>query len=92
MIGNAAIQCRNEILEKSVAKVIKIKDSDDHCEEHVQYKHGEKLDSIEIEKRDVFSSSTPSMMKHVEGTKHHVSMIKKIDKSNTIAVYPVWSG
>ena len=33
VFGNTSLQCGKEILEKSSSKVIKSKDSDDHCEE-----------------------------------------------------------
>ena len=46
--GNVVMTCRNEILEKSVTEVIKIKHSNDHCEEHMQHKYGEKLDLTHI--------------------------------------------
>ena len=39
VIGNAVMTSRNEILEKSFTKVIKIKDSTDR-EEHMRHKHG----------------------------------------------------
>ena len=38
--GKVVLQCRNEILEKSITEVIKIKESADHCGEHVQHKYG----------------------------------------------------
>ena len=31
VVGNVAMQCGKEILEKTTSEVIKSKDSDDHC-------------------------------------------------------------
>ena len=41
MFGNVVLQCGKEIVEKYASEVIKSKDSDDHCKEYVQHKHGE---------------------------------------------------
>ena len=40
--GKVVLQGINEILEKSITEVIKMKESADHCEEHVQHKYGKK--------------------------------------------------
>ena len=41
VLGNVVMTCRNEILEKSVAKLIKIKDSADNCKACVQHNYSD---------------------------------------------------
>ena len=72
VVGNVVMTCRNEILDKTVTKLIKIKDSDDHFEENMQHKYGEKWDLIQIEARHLFSSSTTSMIMCVAGTHYYL--------------------
>ena len=85
---NVALQCVKKTLEKSVSKVIKRKDSDINCEEHVKHRYGEQCDVIDIHARNIFASCTPSMIKCKEGINCYGERINRIDKSNTISVCP----
>ena len=85
--GNVALKCGKETLEKSVSEVIKVKDSDINCEEHMKHKYGEQWVTIETDARNVFTSCTLSMIKHIEGINDYGEIIKRIDKSNTTAVF-----
>ena len=50
--GNTSLKCGKEMLEKSVSKVVKGKDSDSNCEGHMKHKHGEQWDLIYFKKSD----------------------------------------
>ena len=86
VIGNVALQCRNEILGKHVTLVIKIKDSTGNWEEHLHHKHREKWGLMGTEARNEFSSSTPSMINFEAGINHYRNRIKKIVESNAAVV------
>ena len=70
-------------------EVIKGKDSDNNCEEHIKHKHGEQCDIIDVDARNVFTCCTPSLIKCISGIKIYGERIKRIDKSNKTAEYPV---
>ena len=81
------LQCGKEMLEKSVAKIIKGTDSDINCEECMKYKYGEQWDIIDADARNVFASCTPSMIKHIAGINYYRERIKRIEKSKITVVY-----
>ena len=88
-VGNVALQCGKETLEKSVSEIIKGKDSDSNCEEYMKHKYGEQWNIIDTDARNVFASCTPSMIKCTAGINQYGERIKKIDKSNKTAVCPI---
>ena len=88
VVGNAAMKCRSEILDKFVTGVIKTVCSNDHCKEHMQHKYGEKCDVIDTEAKDLLSSSTSNMIKCTAGINHYGEILKKIDKHNKTAACP----
>ena len=51
----------------------------------MHHKYGDKWELIDIEARDIFSSSAPSMTKYAAGVNHHSKIIKHMDKKNTTA-------
>ena len=71
--------------------MIKITNSDDHCEECMQYGYGEKYDLVDTEARDALSSSITSMIKCSTCMKNYGERIKKINKNIKTAVCPVHS-
>ena len=77
------------MLEKSVPKVIKSKDSDSKWEENIQHECGEKGDLVETCKRKKFTNCTPSMIKCISGINQHVERIKCINMSTKKVSYPL---
>ena len=75
-------------LEKSVVEVMKGIDSDRNSLEHIQHKHDENWELIDIEARNVFACYTPSVIKRVAGIYMHGDRIKDVDKFNVTAACP----
>ena len=57
-VGNTALQCGRETLEKLVSEATKGKDSDAECEECVKHKNGEQWDLIDVDARHFFKLCT----------------------------------
>ena len=76
------------MFEKYASETIKIKESDDHCEQYALYEHGE-WESIDAGERNVLAWCAPNMIKYIAGPNHHENIVMMIDKSNTTKVCPV---
>ena len=67
-------------------EVIKGIDSDKNSLEHVQHKHGENWELINIEARNVCACCTTRMIKCVAGINLHGNRIKDTNKCNITVV------